>query len=88
YPRELAAGAAALVGGARAPIVGRVSMDMLMLDLSNCAHAEIGERAVLWGEGLRVDEVAARAGTLAHALLSGLGARVRRISVERIDARI
>ncbi|MGR3983731.1 MAG: alanine racemase [Gammaproteobacteria bacterium] len=84
YPREITGGAAR-VGGARAPIVGRVSMDMLMLDLSNCAEAGVGDTAVLWGGEPRVDEIAACAGTVAHELLCQVGARVRRVNVERID---
>ncbi|MDA7990997.1 MAG: alanine racemase [Gammaproteobacteria bacterium] len=87
YPRQLSDRAAALVGGARAPVVGRVSMDMLALDLSDCPPeaAVVGGAAVLWGEELRVDEIAEHAGTVAHELLCGVGSRVPRIFVERIN---
>ena len=87
YPRTPAEGAVALIGGARAPIVGRVSMDMLALDVSNCPAeaAGVGGAAVLWGAELPIDEVAEKTGTIAHVLLCGVGARVRRIGVERIN---
>ena len=80
YPRLLGADAAALVGGVRAPLIGRVSMDMLALDVSDCADADIGRRVVLWGRGLGVDEVANWAGTISYELLCKVSERVARIT--------
>jgi alanine racemase len=65
-----------LVNGKRTRVVGRVSMDMLCVDISNIAEAYIGSPVTLWGEGLPAEEVAAAAGTLSYELLCGLGQRV------------
>jgi len=76
YPRHVYNGAPVLIEGVRAPIVGRVSMDMLCVDLTGVPHAKVGSRAVLWGEGLPVEEVAAAAGTVSYELLCALARRV------------
>ena len=75
--RSLGGGTPLLLGGQRVPLVGRVSMDMITADLRSTPHAQVGERVVLWGQGLPVEEVAACAGTLAYELLCGLTQRVR-----------
>jgi len=57
--------------------VGRVSMDMLAVDLTPVPRAGVGSPVVLWGgEGLSVDEVAAAAGTIGYELLTAVAARV------------
>jgi alanine racemase len=71
-----------LVAGRRTHTLGRVSMDMLCVDLSDIAEARVGSPVVLWGEGLSADEVAASAGTLSYELLCALAARVPQIEVE------
>lgn len=76
YPRHAANGVPVLVGGVRVPIAGRVSMDMLCVDLSNVPHAGIGTPAVLWGQGLSVEEVAAACGTVSYELMCALASRV------------
>jgi alanine racemase len=76
YPREVDASASVLLNGRRAPIVGRVSMDMLTVGLDDFPEAEVGDRVVLWGEGLPVEEVANAAGTIPYTLLCGIAARV------------
>jgi alanine racemase len=65
-----------LVAGQRTKTVGRVSMDMLCVDLSEVPEAYIGTPVTLWGEGLSADEVAPAAGTVSYQLLAGLAARV------------
>ena len=65
-----------LVNGQRTSILGRVSMDMLAVDLSGLPDAQIGSRVVLWGEGMSVDEVARAAGTISYELLCALAQRV------------
>jgi alanine racemase len=65
-----------LVAGQLTKTVGRVSMDMLCVDVSELPEAYIGTPVTLWGEGLSADEVAATAGTVSYELLTGLGARV------------
>jgi alanine racemase len=76
YPRHAPSGTPVLVGGERVPTVGRVSMDMLCVDISDIAEAYIGSPVTLWGEGLSADEVASAAGTVSYQLLAGLAARV------------
>jgi alanine racemase len=70
-----------LVAAQRARTVGRVSMDMLCIDISDVAEAYIGTPVTLWGEGLSADEVAAAADTVSYQLLAGLAARVPIVDV-------
>ena len=76
YPRHAPNGTPVLVCGRRVPMAGRVSMDMLTVDLSSVPEARIGSDVVLWGEGLPVDEVAAAAGTIGYELLCAVAPRV------------
>jgi alanine racemase len=76
YPRHAPSGTPVLVNGKRARTVGRVSMDMICVDLSGIPEAHIGTPVTLWGEGLSADEVAAAAGTLSYELLCALAPRV------------
>ncbi len=76
YPRHAPTGTPVLVNGQRTRTLGRVSMDMLSVDLSALPDADIGSRVILWGEGLPVDEVAQAAGTISYELLCALAARV------------
>ncbi|THG77161.1 alanine racemase [Pseudomonas sp. A-1] len=78
YPRCAPAGTPVLVGGRRVPLVGRVSMDLLTVDLSGVPEAQVGTPVELWGEQLPVDEVAAACGTIGYELLSKVTARVAR----------
>jgi len=76
YPRHAPTGTPVLVEGRRTRTVGRVSMDMIMVDLEGIPDAGIGSPVVLWGEGLPVDDVAAAAGTVSYELLCALTPRV------------
>jgi len=76
YPRHAPVGTPVLVNGMRTRIVGRVSMDMITVDISGIPGAGIGTPVTLWGEGLSADEVAAAAGTLSYELLCALAPRV------------
>ena len=76
YPRHAPAGTPVLVNAKRTRIVGRVSMDMITVDLTDMPEAGVGARVTLWGEGLSADEVAAAAGTLSYELLCALAPRV------------
>ena len=76
YPRHAPSGAPVLVAGARVPLTGRVSMDMLCVDLTLVPQAGIGTTAVLWGEGLPIEEVAAAAGTVSYELMCAVTRRV------------
>ena len=76
YPRELAAGTPVLLGNRRAPLVGRVSMDMCTVDLRGIPDAMVGDPVTLWGRGLPVEEIARAAGTVPYTLLCGITSRV------------
>jgi alanine racemase len=76
YPRHAPSGTPVLVNGQRTCTVGRVSMDMVAVDITRVAGAGIGSPVTLWGEGLSADEVGAAAGTLSYELLTKLTARV------------
>jgi alanine racemase len=64
------------VGEQAVPLIGRVSMDLITLDLRQAAAAKIGDRVVLWGGQLPVETVASQAGTIAYDLTCGMTRRV------------
>ncbi len=76
YPRHAPTGTPVLVEGQRTRTLGRISMDMLSVDLSMLPKADVGSRVTLWGEGMPVDEVAKSAGTISYELLCALTSRV------------
>jgi alanine racemase len=76
--RSLPSGAPVLLQGQRMPLVGRVSMDMIAVDVTALPACQVGDRAELWGTQLPVEEVAAAAGTIPYELLCALRARVPR----------
>ena len=79
YPRHAPTGTPILVDGRRTRTLGRVSMDMLAVDLDPIPWGRVGSPVTLWGEGLSCDEVAAAAGTVSYQLLCALAARVPQI---------
>jgi alanine racemase len=81
YPRLCPTGTPVLVDGVRSSTVGRVSMDMLVVDLTPVPHAAMGSEVTLWGHGphgstLPIDEVAHAAGTVGYELMCALAPRV------------
>ena len=78
YPRHAPNGTPVWVDGQRCPLAGRVSMDLLTVDLSAHPHAKVGSPVQLWGEHLPVDEVARASGTIGYELLCALAPRVTR----------
>jgi alanine racemase len=76
YPRHAKAGTPVLVNNKRTPLIGRVSMDMICVDLRGQAQARSGDPVCLWGEGLPVEEVARYAGTIPYELLCRVTSRV------------
>ena len=76
YPRSAASGTPVRVGDWRVPLIGRVSMDLITLDLREAPQAKVGDRVTLWGDGLPVETVAAHAGTIAYDLTCGMTRRV------------
>jgi alanine racemase len=87
YPRHAPNGTPVLVCGKKARIAGRVSMDMITVDLAEIPEARIGSPVVLWGEGLPVDDVASAAATVGYELLCAVAPRVPFVvtNVGRID---
>ena len=81
YPRHAPAGTPVLVSGKPVTLVGRVSMDMITVDLRNNPHARVGDPVVLWGEGLPVEEIARHAGTIGYELLCLVSERIPRVPV-------
>lgn len=77
YPRHAPSGTRVLLNGRPADIVGRVSMDLMTLDLRQDPDAKPGDPVVLWGEGLPVESVAAAAGTIGYELVCSITRRVR-----------
>ena len=77
YPRLAPAGTPVLVNGRTASVVGRVSMDLMTIDLRGQAEARAGDPVVLWGDALPVETVAEAAGTISYALTCGITRRVR-----------
>ena len=76
YPRSAAAGTPVLVGNRRVPLIGRVSMDLITLDLREAPEIKVGDRVTLWGSELPVEFVAAQAGTISYDLTCGMTRRV------------
>lgn len=83
YPRGLSNRGQALVGGKRCPVIGRVSMDMLTLDVTNAPQARVGEDVVLIGsqgrESITAEGIAKLLGTISYEITSALTARVPRV---------
>ncbi len=76
YPRNAPSGTPVLINGERYPIVGRVSMDMTMVNIGS-ADVQIGDQVVLWGEALAVEEIAASVQTIPYELLCNITSRVQ-----------
>ena len=77
YPRHAPHGTPVLVDGVRTTLIGRVSMDMMTVDLTPIPNARVGSKVVLWGDGLPIDDVASAAGTIGYELMCALAPRVR-----------
>ncbi len=76
YPRHAPNGTGVLVDGQKTQLLGRVSMDMLSVDLTAIPHAKTGAVVTLWGAGLPIEEVAVAAKTISYELMCALTARV------------
>lgn len=86
YPRHARSGTPVLIRGRRVPLIGRVSMDMMTLDLTECPEAEVEDEVILWGEGLPVEEIARHASTIPYELLCGITQRVQMVEVGNGDS--
>ncbi len=76
YPRYAPNGTPVLAGGRRVPLIGRVSMDTMLVDISDVDNVRVGDEVVLWGEGLPADVVATACGTIVYELFCRLTGRV------------
>jgi alanine racemase len=86
YPRHCTTGTPVLVEGVRTRLVGRVSMDMVTVDLTPVPHADFGSEVTLWGRAaggavLAIDEVARSAGTVGYELMCAVAQRVPVVAV-------
>jgi alanine racemase len=72
FTRYLASGTPVLVNGRPVPLAGTISMDMAAVDLGPDARDRIGDRVLLWGDALPVEETARRAGAFAYQLVCGV----------------
>src|SRR5260370_942681 len=79
YDRKLSNNAEVLVRGRRAPVVGRVSMDLLTIDVTDVPEARFGDEVVLLGNDISVEELATRAGTISYEVFCRISKRVPRI---------
>ncbi|MEO6365522.1 MAG: alanine racemase, partial [Luteimonas sp.] len=77
YPRRAPAGTPVMVNGRQADIIGRVSMDLMTIDLRGQPDAETGDPVMLWGPGLPVETVGMAAGTIGYELICSITRRVR-----------
>ncbi|MFQ1023307.1 alanine racemase [Avibacterium paragallinarum] len=76
YPRDMPMGTPVYLNGRRVPIVGRVSMDMLTVDLGADSQDQVGDEVILWGKELPIEEIAAISGILSYELITKLTPRV------------
>jgi alanine racemase len=72
YPRQAPTGTPVLIDGHRSRLLGRVSMDMLCVDLTDVPHAGLGSRVELWGKNVLASDVAASAGTIPYQIFCNL----------------
>jgi alanine racemase len=85
YPRYAKAGTPVLVNGQRVSLIGRVSMDMITVDLGINTNAKPGDPVTLWGDGLSVEEIALCADTIPYALVCGVTQRVKIVEKSGYD---
>jgi len=79
YDRNLSNNAYVLVRGRRAPVVGRISMDLVTIDVTDIPEARYGDEVILMGDGISADELAKRAGTISYDVLCRISKRVPRL---------
>jgi alanine racemase len=85
YNRLLSNRGFVLVRGERAPIIGRVSMDLVTIDVTDVAGAAIGDEVTLLGDGITAEELAAKLGTISYEVFCSVGARVPRVYRDGAD---
>lgn len=78
YPRTAKSGTPVLINGQRCPLVGRVSMDMICVDVTDIGMVEIGDSAELWGKSLKANEIAEYSGSIGYELVTRMPKRTKR----------
>ena len=81
YSRLLSGRGEVLIKGCRVPLIGRICMDMCMIDVSGVENVQLGDEVILFGEGLPVDEVAEKLGTINYEVVCAVGKRVPRVYI-------
>lgn len=81
YPRHLLSNTPVIVNGKKCYIVGRVSMHLSIIDLSNCLHAKVNDEVILWGKELPIELIAAQASTIPNELLVSIPQTTQRIVI-------
>lgn len=79
YPRALSNRGRMIINGSPAPIMGRICMDLTVVDATDAVGVDAGDEAVLLGEGITAWEMAEAAGTIPYEILTGLGGKARRV---------
>jgi len=82
YPRHAKEGTPVLVNNLRVPLIGRVSMDMITVDLESQPLAQQGDSVTLWGDCLAIEEIALYADTIPYTLACGITQRVRLVNMD------
>ncbi|HVT62036.1 MAG TPA: alanine racemase C-terminal domain-containing protein, partial [Legionellaceae bacterium] len=78
YPRHINSDATVWVNGQYVPIIGRVSMDMMTVDLTDCSKVCVGDQVELWGRHIPIEVVAKQSNTIAYELMTQVSQRVLR----------
>lgn len=81
YPRHAKIGTPVFLNGRICPLIGRVSMDMIAIDLRSQPNTQVGDEVILWGEGLPIEIIAEKADTIAYELLCKVTHRVYFVEV-------
>jgi len=81
YKRALASEGEVLIKGRRAPVIGRICMDMCMIDVSDVPDVQAGDEAIVFGQEPTADELAAKIGTINYEVVTTVGKRVPRVYV-------
>ena len=82
YPRNAKDGTPVFINGLRCSVAGRVSMDMMTIDLSNALNPQVGDRVELFGENIPVDELAEWCNTISYEIFSKITNRVYKTYVQ------
>lgn len=83
YPRSLSNIGEVLISGKRAPILGRICMDQFMADITDIENVREGDEVVLFGDGLSIEELAEKCGTINYEIICGISPRVPRVIIKK-----